>query len=86
MLSAIDFDYQPLLRTEKIDDIRPKWHLLAESYAVELLAPQPRPKCALGVGAILAQSATFDVPTSPPPQPAPIKGAGEFKHNSLVEI
>ena len=55
MLSAIDFDDQPLLGAEEVDDVGPERHLQAKAQAIELLAAQPLPEIGLGVGAILAQ-------------------------------
>ena len=43
MLAAIDFDDQPSLETQKVDDIGSKRDLVAKTRPIDLLASQSRP-------------------------------------------
>jgi len=87
VLAPVDFDDQPRLGTEKIDDVSADRLLAAKAKSVELVASKPRPKSNFGIRWRLAQTSSgrqnhglmFAFRASrhyPPPYPPPRGGRG----------
>jgi hypothetical protein len=77
MLAAVDFNNQFPIQSNEVDNESCKRNLPLEFYSIELTRPKSRPKKALGVSRILAESAGVFF-QSPLTLPSPQRGEGHF--------
>jgi hypothetical protein len=79
MLATVNFDNQFPIQSNEVDDKSCKRNLPLEFDSIELTRPKARPKKALGVSRILAESAgVFFQTPSPLTLPSPQWGEGHF--------